>query len=85
MTRPWWDIAFVQIGLFLSGFMLMTGVLLGGSGWPWYNVFAWLLIGNLVILALYILIGHIGVIERLPLAFIAEKFLVNMARKSLTF
>ncbi len=23
-TRPWWDIAYVQLGLFTSGFMLMT-------------------------------------------------------------
>ncbi len=85
MTRPWWDIAFVQIGLFLSGFMLMTGGLFAGCGWPWWAVFLWLLIGNLVILALYILIGHIGVKERLPLAFIAEKVFGPKGAKAFNF
>ncbi len=71
-TRPWWDIAYVQLGLFTSGFMLMTGGLLVGSGWPWYHILAWLVVGNLIILGLYVAIGHIGVKERLPTAFIAE-------------
>ena len=85
MTRPWWDIAFVQIGLFLSGFMLMTGGLLAGCGWPWYDVLAWLIIGNLVILALYIAIGNIGVKERIPIAFIAEKIFGKYGAKIFNF
>jgi len=52
--------------------MLMTGGLLVGSGWPWYHILAWLIVGNLIILGLYIAIGHIGVKERLPTAFVAE-------------
>lgn len=85
MLRPWWDIAFVQTGLFTSGFMLMTGGLLAGSGWPWYDVLAWLVIGNLVIMALYILTGHIGVKERLPLSFIIEKIFGKMGAKLFNF
>jgi len=85
MTRPWWDIAFVQIGLFLSGFMIMTGGLLAGCGWPWYDVLAWLIIGNLVILVLYILSGHVGVKERVPLSFIAEKFFGKWGAKVFNF
>ncbi|MCD6323819.1 MAG: hypothetical protein J7L55_01775, partial [Desulfurococcales archaeon] len=85
MTRPWWDIALVQIGLFLSGFMLMTGGLLGGCGWPWYDVLAWLLIGNLILLVLYVLIGHIGIKERVPTAFIAEKIFGRYGAKIFNF
>jgi len=85
MTRPWWDIAFVQTGLFTSGFMLMTGGLLAGSGWPWYDILAWLVIGNLIILALYILTGHIGVKERLPVSFIVEKIFGKTGAKILNF
>ena len=85
MLRPWWDISFVQIGLFLSGFMIMTGGLLAGCGWPWYDVLTWLIIGNVVILVLYVLVGHVGVKERVPIAFIAEKFFGRWGAKVFNF
>ncbi|RLG75212.1 MAG: hypothetical protein DRO14_04825 [Thermoprotei archaeon] len=85
MLRPWWDIAFVQVGLWLSGFMLMTGGLLAGSGWPWYDVLAWLIIGCAFNLILYILVGHVGVKERVPIAYIAEKFFGKWGAKVFNF
>lgn len=73
MTRPWWNLAYIEMGLFASGFGIMMGGLFAGSNWPWYSVLSWLIIGNLILLVFYILIGSIGTKERVPTSYIVEK------------
>jgi len=73
MTRPWWNLAYIEMGLFASGFGIMMGGLFAGSNWPWYSILSWLIIGNLILLMFYVLIGSIGVKERVPTSYIAEK------------
>jgi len=81
MWRPWWDLAFIELGLYCSGFMLMMGGLIAGSGWPWYDILAWFILGNLILLVFYVLIGNVGVKERVPLSFIAEKIFGKIGAK----
>jgi purine-cytosine permease-like protein len=73
MTRHWLNLAYIEMGLFASGFGVMMGGLFAGSSWPWYDILAWLIIGNAILLVFYFLIGAIGAKERLPLSFIAER------------
>ncbi|MEM0244145.1 MAG: cytosine permease [Zestosphaera sp.] len=81
MTRPWWNLAYIEMGLFASGFGVMMGGLFAGSNWPWYSILSWLIIGNLILLVFYVLIGSIGVKERVPTSYIAEKIFGSYGAK----
>lgn len=81
MTRPWWNMAYIEMGLFASGFGIMMGGLFAGSTWPWYAILSWLIIGNLILLVFYILVGIIGFKERVPTAYIVEKLFGSYGAK----
>jgi NCS1 family nucleobase:cation symporter-1 len=81
MTRHWWELAFIEMGLYASGFGIMMGGLIAGGNWSWYDVLAWFIIGNTILLVFYYLIGSVGVKERLPTSWIVVKLFGPLGAK----
>jgi len=73
LLRGWTDNFYIMLGLYISGFMVMTAGVLVGSGVSFLNLFIGSIIGNIIVVTLMILVGIIGVKYRLSTPILLEK------------